>query len=267
MTRLGWPTMRLGGTSWVVPGSFADNLRELSKEAGDMQLVLFDNGHGSNIPSPAEVRELAALKKELGMSCTVHFPDDVCLSAEMSERRRCEDSCLRMMELFAPLEPFAWILHLDGDQYGSRPSAEMERWLELSLRSLERLAGAGGKRICAETLDYDFHIALPLVREAGVSICLDAGHLVRYGHPVEEQARSFLPWVRAVHIHGVRPDGTDHVDMGWFDAGLFRRLAAILTGDGAERVMTLEVFEDDYSRSIEAVKSYMKTEETQCSTI
>ncbi|MFR5879851.1 MAG: hypothetical protein ACLUEQ_03025 [Cloacibacillus evryensis] len=73
MKKLNFPGVRLGGTSWVVEGSFADNLRELSREARDMQFVLFDNKYGVNIPSKEEVNWLAALKNELGMSCTVHF--------------------------------------------------------------------------------------------------------------------------------------------------------------------------------------------------
>ena len=59
MRRLRFPGVRLGGTSWVVEGSFADNLRELSREAQDMQFVLFDNEYGSNIPSQEEVARLA----------------------------------------------------------------------------------------------------------------------------------------------------------------------------------------------------------------
>ena len=171
MKKLNFPGVRLGGTSWVVEGSFADNLRELSREARDMQFVLFDNKYGVNIPSKEEVSWLAALKNELGMSCTVHFPHDICLSTEPAERVRCEDSCLRIMELFAPLDPFAWILHLDGEQYGAYPSADMEGWLEKTRRSVARLAAAAAdkEKICAETLDYNFRLVYPAVAENGIS--------------------------------------------------------------------------------------------------
>lgn len=262
MRRLRFPGVRLGGTSWVVEGSFADNLRELSREVQDMQLVLFDNEYGSNIPSKEEVARLAELKEELGMSCIVHFPHDICLSPEAAERRRCEDSCLRMMELFAPLAPFAWILHLDGEQYGAYPSANMEGWLEKTRRSVERLAAAARDKseICAETLDYNFRIVYPLVVEQGLSVCLDIGHLVRYGHPVLEQMDSYLPRTRVIHIHGVKPDGTDHVDMSWFDPALFREVIKRLGADGRERVMTLEVFEDNYEKSLAAIEKMMGAE-------
>ena len=209
MRRFRFPGVRLGGTSWVVEGSFADNMRELSREAQDMQFVLFDNQYGSNIPSQEEVARLAELKEELGMSCIVHFPHDICLSPEVAERRRCEDSCLRMMELFAPLAPFAWILHLDGEQYGAYPSADMEGWLEKTRRSVERLAAAARDKseICAETLDYNFRIVYPLVVEQGLSVCLDIGHLaVRYGPP-RTRTDGQLPATDARHPYPRRKTG------------------------------------------------------------
>ncbi|MDO5116065.1 MAG: cobamide remodeling phosphodiesterase CbiR [Synergistaceae bacterium] len=261
MRRLNFPGVRLGGTSWVVNGGFADNMRALSGEVSDMMFVLFDNEYGSNIPSKAEIRELAALRRELDMSCTVHFPDDICLSGcvkdDDAERIRCEDSCIRMMELFAPLEPFAYITHLDGDQYGDAPCQDMELWLEKTLRSVLRVAAAAGddrKKICAETLDYSIELAEPVISECGISICLDIGHLVRYKRGVREHLSRFLPRTRTLHIHGVDGEGTDHLDMSYFDMELFDHIINELAKDGAERVMTLEVFEEDYRRSIEALK-------------
>ncbi len=271
MSRLKLPGLRIGGTSWVVEGSLADNLRALSKESEDMQIVLFDGPYGCNIPSKQETAELAHLCRELGMSCTVHFPADLCLSPDIEERIRCEDSCLRIMELFAPLAPCSYILHLAGEIYGKRPSADMEKWSELSLASLNRLAAAADdrRRICAETLDYDLRLAFPVIEAAGISVCLDIGHLVRYGHDVMAQIEYFRPLIRSIHIHGVKPDGTDHVDMGWFSRSLFTNAVRSLASDERERVMTLEVFEKDYERSIEVIKNYwLDTEENgKCSNI
>ena len=258
MARLRFPGKRHGVTLWVIPGGFADNMRELSSDVDDMQFVLFDNKYGSNIPTKDEVRKLAELRRALGMSCVVHYPDDVCLSADPSERVRCEDSCLRMLELFDEIEPYAWVMHLGGEQYGARPSADMEKWFELTAKSVERIASAARERsrICAETLDYNFEIVLPLVKERGISVCADIGHLVRYGHPVEEQLRHFLEYTRVTHIHGVTPEGTDHRTMTYFDENLLERVLGILASDGRERVMTLEVFEDDYARSVEFLREF-----------
>nr|MBP9976033.1 hypothetical protein [Synergistaceae bacterium] len=70
--------LRLGGTSWVIPGTFADNLRYLSNDVSDMEIVLFDTPEHSNIPSKDEVRALRDLCGGLDMSCTVHLPSEIC---------------------------------------------------------------------------------------------------------------------------------------------------------------------------------------------
>ena len=174
-------TLRLGGTSWVVPGTLEENLRCLSENVSDMEIVLFDTPEGSNIPHKDEVRELGYLLGELDMTCNIHFPVDVC-DVEVSnikERMRCEDLCLRITELFSPIKPFAWILHLVGEVRGRVPSKEMEIWKELTSSSALRIAASvdDKSRICAETLIIDFHILSIVVRETGLSVCLDVGHL------------------------------------------------------------------------------------------
>lgn len=256
--RIAFPGVRFGGTSWVVHGGFAENMRRLSEDVSDMQFVLFDNAYGSNLPSKEEVRALADLCLELDMSCTVHFHNDVCISLKPKERVRCEDSCLRTLELFDEINPRAWILHLCGEQYGTRPSADMERWLELTARSVERIASASRdrSRICAETLDYDFSLVWPVVAETGISTCIDIGHLIKYGHSAIKQLETYMESVRALHIHGVMPDGTDHKDMSFFDKKLLTQILKMLEMDGREHVMTIEVFGEDYWRSVNILREF-----------
>ncbi|MDO4988282.1 MAG: cobamide remodeling phosphodiesterase CbiR [Synergistes sp.] len=259
MDRICFGKLLLGGTSWIVPGTFAENMCELSRETDSMMFVLFDGEYGCNIPDKAEISELVSLKKDLDMEVVVHFPRDICRSEDTEERRRCEDSCIRMMELFEPLDPFGYILHLDGEILGEYPSRNMTRWTELTHASVLRLAAAASDKtkICAETLDYNFRIAYPITEDTGISICLDIGHLVRYGHNVAEQMNLYMPTTRVIHIHGVSEDGTDHLDMSCFDAALFRDVTAKANEDGKKRLMILEVFEEDYKKSLNAIKKYM----------
>lgn len=252
---LEFPNLRLGGTSWVIQGNFSDNLQYLSKEVSDMEVVLFDTPEGSNMPSRAEVSMLKELCEAHEMSCTVHFPVDVCASGPASDLWESEDLCLRTMEFFSPLEPFAWILHIVGEKRGNSPSSEIDTWLEKSTRSAERLAEAvtDKRKICIETLDYDPKYVGLLASAVGTSICLDIGHLVRCGYPVLETAKRCAEKTRVLHIHGVRPDGTDHVDLSYFDTELFKQVTEIMAV-GEEKIMTIEVFENDYDRSLEVIK-------------
>lgn len=247
--------LRFGGTSWVTPGTFADNMRCLFPDVSDMEIVLFDTPEHSNMPSKDEIRALRDLCSELDMSCTVHFPAEICVSCSASERQEREDMCLRTIELFAPLDPFAWILHVVGEKRGNFPSAEIDSWLEKSIKSAGTIAGAvdDSRKICIETLDYDPSYVGHLAGSAGTSICLDIGHLIKCGRPVLETAASLADDVRVLHTHGVMADGTDHRDLSYFDPGLFESVTEMMSG-GNERVMTIEVFEDDYGLSIEALK-------------
>ena len=247
--------LRFGGTSWVIPGSFAENLRCLSKDVSDMEIVLFDTEYGCNLPSRDEVRELRELCIEFGMSCTVHFPRDICPSVDAAERVRCEDSALRTLELFAPLEPFAWVLHLLGEVRGGPVSADVERWRSDTRKSAARVASAVDKRfkVCVETLDFDYEYVEDIVRESGFSVCLDVGHLIKRGCRVREQCEKYIPDTRVLHVHGVKPDGEDHSDLTFFDEELLKWIAE-RCGDGKERVASIEVFEGDYARSLPVLR-------------
>lgn len=247
--------LRLGGTSWVTPGTFADNLRYLSNDVSDMEIVLFDTPEHSNMPTDEEVIVLRELCGELDMSCTVHLPSEINVSCPASERQKREDLCLRTIELFSPLDPFAWIIHVVGEKRGNFPSAEMGSWLEKSITSAEKIAGAvdDRRKICIETLDYDPRYVEHLADFAGTSICLDVGHLIKCGRPVLETAGNLADHVRVLHIHGVMSDGTDHRDLSYIDPELFRSVSGMMSA-GEDRVMTIEVFEDDYDRSLNAIK-------------
>ncbi len=241
---------QFGGTSWVTPGSFEDNLRALAPHVEDMELVLFDTQQGCNIPTAAEVARLAALCDELAMTCTVHFPVDICPSADSRDRILAEDTCLRMVELFAPLHPFAWVVHLVGEDY--LPPGNDSLWLERTRRSAERLRNAIGlgRQLCVETLNYPFEQVAPVVLDLDLSVCLDVGHLIGCGFDLEKNVEEWLPRSRVVHLHGVMPDGTDHVALSWMDEGLLGRLLDTFACAGGERVVTIEVFEYDFKQSL-----------------
>lgn len=250
------PGLRFGGTSWVTPGTFADNMRCLSPDVSDMEIVLFDTPEHSNMPSKDEVRALRDLCAELHMSCTVHFPSEINVSASDSERQEMEDMCLRTIDLFAPLDPFAWILHVVGEKRGNFPSADIDRWLNKSIKSVGMIACAVDckRKICIETLDFDPRYVEHLADFAGTSICLDVGHLIKCRRPVLETAVNLADDVRVLHIHGVMSDGTDHRDLSYMDPELFRSVTEMMSGE-RERVMTIEVFEDDYNRSLNEIKN------------
>jgi sugar phosphate isomerase/epimerase len=251
---------RLGTTSYIIPDDLLPNLRFLRHYVADVELVLFDEDTGSNMPSERDVSEMARLCRMTGLSLTVHMPMDTRLGSEDEEERVLSvGKCIRMFRLMSRAEPFAWILHLHGDHRGEPPSGDIRRWVAQNRRSLSELLENGPPpgRICVETLDYDFEHVAGLIEAFDLSVCLDLGHLLANGYDVEAHLDRWMKRARVFHIHGVRPDGTDHVDLGYLPDGFLEdladRLARLPAGD--VRVVTMEVFgEEDFHRSLRVIR-------------
>jgi len=251
---------RLGTTSYIIPDDIIPNVRHLSGRLDDVELVLFETDEFSNMPSPEEVLELARLAGDAGLSYTVHLPLDTALgSADETERISSVAKCRRVMKRMAPVAPFAWILHLHGDRRGDPPTDELDRWMEQNRRSLKELLYTGDvnpKKVCVETLDYNFDLVAGLVEAFDLSVCLDIGHLLVRDRNVATHLDRWLDRARVFHVHGVDADGTDHTSLEHLPGGLLEnlsgRLAQLPLDD--ERVVTLEVFgEDDFERSMAVV--------------
>ena len=255
--RLSLPGLRVGSTSWVTPGTLAENLRRLARDLSDMELVLFHTPDASNIPTEAEVRELAALCNDLAMTCTVHLPAELDGTVDEGTRRRAEDLCLSVMDRAAPLDPFGWVVHLTGPRRTGLPAKDMDRWRTAIEASAARLAQSldDPSRLCVETLGYNFRTVEPVLDKLGLSVCLDVGHLVFYELPARDLIVRYLPQTRILHLHGVGPDGADHRDLRHVDPALLDFLLDRCAADGAERVLTVEVFgEEDYEASLNVLK-------------
>jgi sugar phosphate isomerase/epimerase len=237
---------RLGTTSYVIPADILPNVEFLAAQVDDVELILFESEETSNLPDEGVLAGLRSLAQAHGLTYTVHLPLDARLgAADEGERRRSVGKCLRVMELTRALGPFAWIVHLDGEQQGPVPSLEPALWLARLSQSLEALTDAvpSPRLLCAETLSYPFELVEELVRECGLSACLDVGHVLLAGGDPLASLERYLPEIRVIHLHGVR-EGRDHVSIGALDCAALRRLLALLGGEGAaDRVVTLEVFE------------------------
>jgi sugar phosphate isomerase/epimerase len=250
---------RLGTTSYIVPADILPNLYHLRDRVDDVELVLFESDEFSNLPLPGDVEAMARLKHEARLTYTVHLPLDTRLgSSNEVERTASVEKCRRVIQRMESVEPFAWILHLHGDRRGEPPTGDAARWIEQNRRSLGELLedGPDARRICVETLDYDFERVAGLVEEFDLAVCLDIGHLLVHGRDVAGHVDRWLDRTQVFHVHGVGADGQDHSDLGCLPDGMLEDLAnrlARLASDDL-RVVTMEVFgEDDFERSMQTV--------------
>jgi sugar phosphate isomerase/epimerase len=177
---------------------------------------------------------VAGLQQQLGFVCSVHLPFlwvDLCSLNE--SMRRASIACLRQaIELTESVEVDTYVLHLWGftttqiARQLQHPAQRQVLFGALLLQAQRSLAEVcevvAPSDLCVENLeDSVFDLALPLIEQAGASICLDVGHLAWHA----EDELSFLAKhrdrIREVHLHDAltkSPGGDspirDHLALG-----------------------------------------------------
>lgn len=251
--------LRLGATSYVIADGLTANAHYLSEWAQDMQLVLFDlPGGPSNLPDSREVDALARLGAEKGLSYTVHLLDDVWLGLVADLRHPSMQRARQLIDLTRPLSPWAYVLHLDGRSVRS-PSTGAERlrlWQDACVRALEHLALWTGDPalLAVENLEgYPPDFVGPMVERAGVSRCVDVGHLWLDGHDPLPHLAASLDRLRVVHLHGLSAR-QDHQSLAHTSPHQLDPVTAFLAANHFAGVLTLEVFgEEDFHASRQAL--------------
>lgn len=233
---------RLGCTSYVVAGDFMTNLRAVAGIADDMELVLWHTPDGmNNFPSPRETAEMAQFAADHAMTFTVHLPFD--LDAQPDTARLNQ----QVLVLTKPLHPFAVVFHITAQDAGSAA------WYDHACAQLDALVRqVDNPRVLAlENLErYAPELLQPLFDQFPVSRTLDIGHLWKRGLDAFAYCDAWLPHSRVVHLHGMMD--TDHQSLTVVPSDMLRRVLDRLRGwDG---VLTLEVFEDDFFTSREALR-------------
>ncbi len=195
---------RLGLTSYVHPADLITNVRHLAPYTDDIEIVFFESHEFSNLPTPTEVEELRQLAEQHRLSYTIHFPIDKALgSADPAEREHYLTTALRIIELCRPLNPYGWILHLEGID-ATASTARIETWRHDLLPLLRILQGLvpDPTHICVENLGYPFSWCEPLLHELPFSVCLDLGHLLQMGYDWRSHVTQWLPRTRIIHLYG-----------------------------------------------------------------
>ena len=252
---------RLGTTSYVYPADVLPNVERLAGHTQDIELILFQSPDAANLPSPEVIGQLDQLRRAHDFTFTIHLPIDRQLG---HPDRRHRDELLTQIDAIAarvqPLDPFAYIIHPEGITSDATPNA-IAAWQRHLADSVARIVdlGIAPERLAMENVAHPFDWCAPVVESAGISVCIDIGHLWQHGVPATAHLRRWLPRARVVHLHGERA-GRDHISLAAADRG---RLVAVLrelqgpppfTG-----VVTLEVFSfADTASSIDTLRETMK---------
>lgn len=243
---------RLGATSYILPDEILPNVRYLVGKVRDVELVLFEVDHGpNNLPSAGALAELASLAEAHNLTYTVHLPLDLRLGAGGDPWHVSMRKANRVIECTRALDPWAYVLHLDGKDADDHPA-----WVRQAADALEIVAGwAGGpERLAVENLEgYPLDFFEPVLQRLPVGRCVDVGHLWLDGHDPVPYLRRALPRARVVHLHGV--GSRDHQSLAHVAPGELRAVLECLVEARYTGVVTLEVFnEGDLLSSLEAVQ-------------
>ncbi len=205
---------RLSVPSFIYPADYLTNVRRLGPFVDEIELLLLESQFES-LPSAQEIESLAALALEMSISYNVHLPIDLDMGGIHPEARRCAiDRMTTILELVRPLNPTTHTLHLDYSREDQRP-VTIAQWQECACEALAALlnqTAIPAQRISVETLDYPPEWFAPMVNRLDLSVCLDAGHIVRYGFDLPSVLALFGPQITICHLHGV-DQGRDHLGL------------------------------------------------------
>jgi sugar phosphate isomerase/epimerase len=233
----------------------------------DIELVLFEVDDGeNNLPTPQEISSLANMARISDLTYTVHLPLDLDCRPCGAGLNPSLEKARKVIERTLPLEPHAFILHLDGKEFhGQTNRRSMETWTDDACRALDLIAAwAGSHEILAvENLEgYAPDRLDGVIRKTPVSRCVDIGHLWLDGHDPLPLLEEYLPRARVVHLHGIS-DGmasapgrpfADHQSLVHTPPQELQAVIDALSFHRYEGVVTLEVFnQSDFLTSKERV--------------
>ena len=257
---------RLGTTSFIVPDHIIPNVIKLGFFFDEIELLVFESDPLDVLPSKEDVKTLLSLSRDLNLTYNIHLPTDVSLSDESAQKRQVAvDTLLSVMDRLAPLNPSTHTLHLEMPRdvrQDAEDSNKMENWIKSTRKGLALfLSGISDPGIISiETLDYPFSYIEPLIRDFHLSVCLDAGHQIRYGYDFFQTFDTHRSRIPVIHLHGVDCSGggkRDHKALDALSEDEIRRINKVL--ETFRGVVSLEVFNlENLNRSLLALSRYFQ---------
>jgi len=253
---------RIGTTSYIIPADILPNVAYLAGKVDDVELVLFEvEEGGGNLPDENTLAQLADIARRNDLTYTVHLPLDLRLGDDDLSRERSTRKALQVMRATEALNPFTYVLNLDGrsvQQEYLLPA--WQAWRGRTRRALVELITSLDKPalLAVENLDHyppDFWDevleGLPVCR------CIDVGHLWVDGHDPLPYLEKHIAAARVIHIHGHIQ--RDHQSLSAVSPAELERVIGFLVESGFSGVITMEIFgEQDFQTSCAALSAVLQ---------
>ena len=246
---------RLATTSFIYPAGYSDNVRRLAPLVDEIELLLLESDH---LPDSSEVRQLQTLADDQDVSYNVHLPMDIRLGAVDAEQRHRSISVVaQTLERVAPLDATTCTLHLSVDDR-VQSSTDLKAWQSRCRESLEDLmqrTKIPSRCLSVETLDFNPQWLVDIVEPMDTAICIDVGHLLRFGYDLALVIDLFQQRTTAYHLHGVA-GGKDHLSLAKLETDAANTLIPVLKHFCG--TVSLEVFNHrHFTESLDTLASLM----------
>jgi len=247
----------LGTTSFIFPEDWVGNARKLAPIVDEIELLVFESDPITGLPDPGAVEQLRRIGKQAHVLYNVHLPTDVQIgSSDPAEAWLACERITTAVRRMMPLDPVAWVLHLDG----LKENEPLEMWrlrMDKGLSMLQTAAGIPLRRICLETLDDPPEYLIPLADRFQTGICLDIGHLLVHGRDAAAFFEAHRDRIDMIHVHGVQGK-RDHLALDCLNAEQADMVCGLLEHYVGH--VSIEVFcESDFLRSLSWLEHRLTT--------
>jgi sugar phosphate isomerase/epimerase len=239
---------KLCTTSFIYPDNIIPNVRKLGPFFDEIELLIFESIPCSVLPSPRDIKELKNLAQEFDLTYNIHLPVDVSLTdISRTKRDQAVETIKQVIDITGLLNPTTHTLHLEFEEY-KNSSLNYDDWYKRSFDAMGKLCALLDKPeiISMETLDYPFESIAPIIDEYQVSVCVDAGHLIKYGHDIKRIFEKYHDKIPLIHLHGVdfsMVPPKDHVSLEKMPKEKFIDTLEVLKK--FKGVVSIEVFNKD----------------------
>jgi sugar phosphate isomerase/epimerase len=216
----------LGTTSYIYDeprDNIIYNIQRLQYAVDFVQLCLFGKNYIDDFLSPTILAALKQASTQQHLEYVVHLPMDYtflnCARHKVAEGL---DHIEMIMVRLKEISVRAYVLHVDNYRFESTPPLLIEKHVidrfQYVLEQLqERFAPLAG-RIHIENTAYDLTAMAPVLNSSRLGVCLDVGHLIMLGLPIQRFIDTYGNRIGSAHLHGVEK-GVDHRSLTFLDEG------------------------------------------------
>lgn len=236
---------RLATTSFIYPANWCTNAELLGPYVDEIELLFLESRYEGCFPSTGEIDGLLALSKKHALTYNVHLPADISLGdSSAMTRSETVDILCKVVDFAEILTPSTWTLHLPGCT-GDGSATKIADWRAWCRDGLEQFIGRSGlspEALSIETLFYPFEWIGDIIKDLGVSVCIDTGHLMLTGRDPLQLYGTYAEKVSIIHLHGVHGK-KDHVSLDQLTSEQAEPIVSLL--GRFQGTVSIEVFSAD----------------------